>query len=110
MEKLGASPADIAGFLSVQDGGGEGEDAETVFVLAENADPWRIFDACRTQWRWTSLSTLGAARMVRTGLDYLSAEAVARALKIAWDEPLLADLRFMEIIAINAWSEQRPRT
>lgn len=110
MEKLGASPADIADFLSGQDGSGENEDAETVFVLGENWRSWRLFEACRTQWRWTSLSTMGAARMVRTGLDYISAEAVARALNIAWDEPLLADLRFMEIVAIKAWAEQRPHT
>lgn len=68
----------------------------------DNADIFRLFRACGTQWRHAVLSTMGSARIVHTGLDYTAAAQVARLMAVALTPADFADLQLMEASAISA--------
>lgn len=77
-------------------------------VFAENARAVRLFLAMATQWRMTSLSTLSAARLVQTGLDYGVLEGVARMTGHGQVEPEdFARLQIMEGEALAAFADER---
>ncbi len=78
-------------------------------VLHANVPAVRLFQALQTQWRTEALSTLGAARVVRTGLDYAAIEPTGRMMALEVDADAFSRLQVLEIHALNAWAEQVTR-
>ena len=85
----------------------EAESADFV-VHPENVAAVRLALVCSTQWRTASLSTMGRAAIVRTGLDYGVVPLTAQLAGLA---EVTADtfhrLRVMEAEAMTAWHEDR---
>jgi len=82
---------------------------EPLDILFDNVTAVRLFAAMQTQWRTVTLSTMSAARLIRTGLDYGVLDVTARMSGL---EPKPTDfirLQIMEVTAINAWAEEAPR-
>lgn len=85
-----------------------GEDPQAAFdVYGENVVACRLFLAMQTQWRVVALSTMAAARTLRTGLDYATLEPTARLSGLAPTPDDFDRLRIMEAEAIAAFGEQR---
>lgn len=68
----------------------------------------RLFLGMATQWRMASLSTMSAARLIQTGLDYGVLEGVARMSGLG---PVEADdfarVQIMESEALAAFADER---
>lgn len=78
-------------------------------VHPDNEISVRLFLALSTQWRCQSLSTLGRAVIIRTGLDYAAIEATQRLTGLVLDDNDFARLRLLESEALKAWSEASDR-
>lgn len=86
---------------------GEIAEPETPFqVLPANVAAVKAFLALQTQWRWISLSTMGAARILRTGLVYEAIETTCRLRRIALAGDDFERIQVMEAAALAAWSEE----
>lgn len=75
-------------------------------IHPENIRAVRLFLAMATQWDCLALSTLGAARVVRTGLKYpvLDFVAAKRGLGEVTEDDFLR-VQILEGEALNAWTE-----
>lgn len=77
-------------------------------VFGENALAVRLFMALATQWRISSLSTMSAARLVQTGLDYGVIRETAALTGLREIGPSdFRRLQVMEAEALAAWREER---
>lgn len=102
---MGASEQQIEQFLAQRP---EDAEAQTGFpVHPDNIVAVRLGLAMATQWNTTSLSTLGKARIVRTGLKYEVLEPVARmegmSLPLSTDD--FRRVRIFEVECLVAWNE-----
>lgn len=80
-----------------------GQDTDPdVEVWPENWETVTVFDACATQWRWTSGMTV-----IRTGLDYAALGAVMNLLDIPTDRraEIFGGVRIMEAQALLVWAK-----
>ena len=78
-------------------------------VHPDNAVALRLFIALQTQWRTASLSTMGKAQVIRTGLDYgvVASTAQFEELQVGRDD--FGRLRTLEYEALDAWAHSRAR-
>lgn len=76
-------------------------------VFGPNAAAVRLFQALRTQWRTASLSTMGRAEVVKTGLDYGVVQATAELRRLPLEGDTFDRLQVMEAEALTAWAEER---
>jgi predicted nucleic acid-binding protein len=75
-------------------------------VLPSNANAARLFVCLQTQWRMIGISTMSAARIIRTGLDYSVIAPTAAAYGIELGEGDMVRIAIMENSALNAWAEE----
>lgn len=79
-------------------------DEEDVFEIWDiNVAAFEVFRALDTQWHCVALSTMSAARLVRTGLDYTAVEIVMRRQGLPDDQ--FALIQAMEQAALDAYTE-----
>jgi hypothetical protein len=69
------------------------EDAAAPELWPGNADAWRLYCSCRSQWR------VGAVGAV--GLDYQACRMVAETLGVEWDAWTLRKLQALESEELN---------
>ncbi len=105
LEWAGASPTSIDQVVAkLRD---EAAAPDVFHVYGVNASAVRVFDAMRTQWLITPLSTMASAELVRTGLRYEVLDRVVRGLGIEEQPGDFDRLRLMEAEAILAWAGAR---
>jgi hypothetical protein len=82
------------------------EPDEDFQVLPWNVTAVKAFLALQSQWRWASLSTMGEARILRTGLAYEAIETTCRLRRIELGPDDFERIQVMEAAALTAWSEE----
>lgn len=75
-------------------------------ILHRNGPAVRVFQALGTQWNSVTLSTMSAARWIRTGLKYESLAVAERMAGESLDQDGLTRLRILEGAALAAWAEE----
>lgn len=75
-------------------------------VMHANVVAVRVFQALQTQWRTVGISTMSAARIVRTGLDYSAIAPTALAWGIELGDGDMPRLAYLEATALNAWAAE----
>lgn len=81
-------------------------DAGPLQILPINGPAVRVFQALQTQWNSTTLSTLSAARWIRTGLKYEAVPMAERMCGLDLDQDGLTRLRILEGAALAAWAQE----
>jgi hypothetical protein len=77
-------------------------------VHSDNETAVRLFLAVQTQWRVSSLSTMGKAQLINTGLDYVAVERSATMEGLILQIPDdFRRVRILEAEALSAWAKRR---
>lgn len=79
-------------------------DEEDVFEIWDiNVKAFEVFRSLDTQWHCVAIAGIGAARLIRTGLDYAGVDIVMRNFGLPRDQfPLI---QAMELAALDAFAE-----